>query len=121
MSKEGFFVVMALIGGGSVASLFAAPTLIRRLPPSLVNLPNRKYWLATDERRKVAIDRVAGLVGWVGAATAALLAVAVELAMQANLHRANFDNVTFVVVLVAYFAFLIAVVVRKIRLLKLPE
>jgi uncharacterized membrane protein len=121
MSKGGFFLVMALIGGGSVASLFAAPTLIRHLPSKLINLPNRDYWLDNDERREVAIDRVATLIGWVGAATAALLAVTVELAMQANLHQSNFDNAAFVVVLVAYFAFLIAVVVRKIRLLQLPE
>jgi len=120
MSKEGFFLVMALIGGGSVASLFAAPTLIRHLPSSLINLPNREYWLANDERREVAIDRVAGLVGWVGAATAALLAVTIELAMQANLHRANFDNGTFMIVFVGYFGFVIVVFFRKMRLLKLP-
>jgi len=121
MSKEGFFLVMILIGGGSIASLFATPTLIRHLPPSLVNLPNRKYWLANPERREAAIDRVAGLIGWVAAATTALLAVAIELVLQANLHRTNFDNVSFIVVMVAYFVFLIVVVVRKIRLLKIPE
>jgi uncharacterized membrane protein len=120
MSKEGFFLVTALIGGGSVASLFAAPTLIRHLPSKLINLPNREYWLAHDERREVAIDRVAGLIGWVGAATAALLAVTIELAMQANLHRANFDNGTFMIVFVAYFGFVIVVFFRKMRLLKLP-
>jgi ABC-type enterobactin transport system permease subunit len=91
------------------------------LPPSLVNLPNRKYWLTNPQRREVAIDRVAGLIGWVAAATTALLAVAIELVLQANLHRTNFDNVSFIVVMVAYFVFLIVVVVRKIRLLRIPE
>jgi hypothetical protein len=76
--------------------------------------------LANDERREVAIDRVAGLIGWVGAATAALLAVTIELAMQANLHRANFDNGTFMIVFVGYFGFVIVVFFRKMRLLKLP-
>jgi hypothetical protein len=45
----------------------------------------------------------------------------IELAMQANLHRSNLDNGAFMTVLVAYFAFVIAVFVRKMRLLKLPE
>ena len=72
MSKEAFFFVMALIGGGSVA-------------------------------------------------TALLLAMVIELAMQANLQRSNLDNGAFMTVLVAYFAFVIAVFVRKMRLLKLPE
>ena len=107
--------------GGSVASVFASPILIRHLPPSLVNLPNRDYWLANEERREVAIDRVGSLLGWVGMATALLLAMVIELAMQANLHRSNLDNGAFMTVLVAYFAFVIAVFIRKMRLLKLPE
>ncbi|MBW1907732.1 MAG: hypothetical protein JRJ24_21090 [Deltaproteobacteria bacterium] len=72
MSKEAFFLVMALIGGGSVA-------------------------------------------------TALLLAMVIELAMQANLHRSNLDDGAFMTVLVAYFAFVIVVFIRKMRLLKLPE
>jgi hypothetical protein len=87
----------------------------------LVNLPNRHYWLANEERREVAIDRVRGLLGWVGMATALLLAMVIELAMQANLHRSNLDNGAFMTVLVAYFVFVIAVFIRKMRLLKLPE
>lgn len=120
MSKEGFFLVMVLLGGGSIAAVFASPTLIRNLPPSLVSLPNRDYWLASDERREVAIGRIAGLLGWVGLATAALLAAVIELAVQANLHRQNLDNAAFMFVLVAYFAVVLAVFVRKMRLLKLP-
>jgi hypothetical protein len=38
-----------------------------------------------------------------------------------NLHRSNLDNGAFMTVLVAYFAFVIAVFIRKMRLLKLPE
>ena len=121
MSKEAFFIVMALIGGGSVASVFAGPILIRQLPRSWVSLPNRDYWLANEERREIAIDRVNGLLGWVGMATALLLAAVIELVLQANLHRANLDNGAFMTVLVAYFVFVIAVYVRKMRLLKVPE
>jgi uncharacterized membrane protein len=121
MSKESFFLVMLLLGGGSVAAVFAGPTLMRHLPPSLVSVPNADYWLASDERREVAIDRVAGLLGWVGMSTAALLAVTIELVVQANPHQTNLDNSTFLVVLGAYFGFVIAVVVRKIQLLKLPK
>lgn len=121
MSKESFFVVMVLIGGGSIATVFAARIWIRRLPPSLVNLPNRDYWLATDERRETAIGRIGSLLDWTGMATAALLALAIELAMRANLHQTNFDNATFMVVFVAYFVFIFAIFFRKIRLLRVPE
>ena len=121
MSKEGFFLVVALVGGGALAAVFASPILIRRLPPSLINLPNRHYWLANDERREIAIQRVADLLGGMGVATAALLAVAIELVMQANLHRTNFDNRTFMIVMAAYLGFAIYVFIQKMRLLKVPE
>jgi uncharacterized membrane protein len=121
MSKEGFFLFMALVGGGTLAALFASSALIRRLPPSLINLPNRSYWLASDERREIAIGRISELMGGMGVATAALLAVATELAMQANIHRTNFDNRTFIIVMVAYMGYAVYVLIRKIRLLKVPD
>lgn len=55
------------------------------------------------------------------ASIASLFAVAVELVLQANVRRTNFDNVSFIVVMVGYFVFQIVAVVRKIRLLKIPE
>ncbi|MBW2629835.1 MAG: hypothetical protein JRE45_19780 [Deltaproteobacteria bacterium] len=54
-------------------------------------------------------------------ATAALLAVAIELVMQANLRRTHFDNRTFMIVMVAYLGFAIYVFIQKTRLLKVPE
>ena len=121
MSKEGFFLVMLLVGGGALAAVSANPALIRRLPSGLVNIPNRKYWLANDERREIAIERLADVHGGMGVATAALLAVAVELVMQANLHRSDFDNRTFLIGMVAYMGFAAYVFVQRKRLLELPE
>ena len=121
MSKEGFFVFLALVGGGALAAIFASPVLVRRLPPSLVNIPNRKYWLANDERREIAIDRMADLLGAMGVATAALLAAVTELVMQANLQRTNLDNRTFMIVMIAYMGFAAYVFFWRRRILKLPE
>ena len=121
MSKEGFFLVMALVGGGALAAIFATPMLMRRLPPALVNIPHRSYWLANDERRAIAIERVADLHGGMAVATAALLAVVNELVMQANIHRTGFDKRTFVVIMVAYMGFAAYVFFRRKRLLKVPD
>ena len=121
MSKEGFFLFMALVGGGALAAVFASSALIRRLPPRLINLPNRNYWLANDERREIAIGRISELMGGMAVATAALLAVATELVMRANIHRTNFDNPTFMIVMVAYMGYAVYVLIRKIRLLEVPD
>jgi uncharacterized membrane protein len=121
MSKEGFFLFMALVGGGTLVAVFGSAALIRRLPPSLINIPNRNYWFANDERREIAIGRISELMGGMGVATAALLAVATELVLRANIHRTNFDNSTFMVVMVAYMGYAVYVLIRKLRLLEVPD
>jgi hypothetical protein len=60
-------------------------------------------------------------MGGMGVATAALLAVAIELVMQANIHRTNFDNRTFMIVMAAYLGYAVYVLIRKMRLLKVPQ
>lgn len=121
MSKQGFFLFMLVVGGGSVAMLFASPQLLRILPPELINLPYRDYWLADDVRREIAIERITGLLGWMGAITTVLLAVALELALRANLHQAPFDNGVFLVFLALYFVLVMAGLGWMMHTLKLPE
>ncbi|MGB5809355.1 MAG: DUF1648 domain-containing protein [Polyangiales bacterium] len=120
MSKGAFFLTMACVGGGSVALVFAAPLLIARLPPRLVNLPNRDYWLENEARRQVAVDKLGAQLGWLGASTTALLALAVELAVRANLERAAFANGPFMVALVLYLVLTIAFVVWTFRAFEIP-
>ncbi len=121
MSKEGFFLFMLAVGGGSVAMLFASPQLLRILPAELINLPHRDYWLADDQRRENAIDRIAALLGWMGAITTVLLAVALELALRANIQQAPFNNGVFLVFLCLYFVLVMAGLGWMMRMFKLPE
>lgn len=115
MSKGPFFVFLAVSAGGSIAVVFASAFFIRRIPSRWINIPNREYWLATDERREVALDCIVRPLAWIGLLTAALLAVAVELALQANLDQTSFANDVFIVLLVGYFALVIAVLAWMFR------
>ncbi len=121
MSKESFFLVMGLVGGGSLAALLGGSALIRWLPPRLINVPNRDYWFANKERREIAIGRIAESTEGMSVATAALLAVAIELVVQANLRHSSFDNRTFLIALAAYLGFAVYILVKKIRLLEVPK
>ncbi|MEM7135219.1 MAG: DUF1648 domain-containing protein [Myxococcota bacterium] len=120
MSRAGFFWVMGLVGGGTIALLFAAPMFLRKLPTHMINVPNRDYWLATDARRIEALDRLASYLGWMAMATAALLAVAIELAVEANVHRTGFASGPFLVCLGAYFVVVLAGTIIKMRVLAEP-
>ena len=121
MSRGGFFLVIGLIGGGTIALLFAMPLFLRRLPAYMLNVPNRAYWIATDDRRMEALDRLASFLSWGAMATAALLAIAIEFAIRANLHQRGFANGPFIVCLGIYFVFLIALSIQKMHSLAVPE
>jgi uncharacterized membrane protein len=120
MSKTGFFVFMALIGGGTIALLFAMPWFLRRLPARWINLPNREYWLANDARRVEGLRRLSWFLEWIAFATAALLAVATELALRANLSRTAFENGPFLVFLGLYFVFVVGALIQQFRTLAVP-
>ena len=115
MSKVPFFWFLAASAGGSVAIVFAAAGMLKRLPARWINIPNRDYWLATDERREVAMNRIAAPMAWIGLLTAALLAVAVEFTIEANLEQAQFANDVFIVMLVGYLLLVAAITIWMIR------
>ena len=115
MSKVPFFWFLAASAGGSVALVFAAAGMLRRLPTRWINIPNRDYWLATDERREAAMNRIAAPMAWIGLLTAALLAVAVEFTIEANLEQTHFQNDSFILVMVGYLLLVAAITIWMVR------
>lgn len=72
-SDKRSFVKVYLIAVGLVAVLFSGMgPLLRRVPVSLINMPNKDYWLS-PERRQKTIDRLSGQFLWPGSATLLLL------------------------------------------------
>jgi hypothetical protein len=67
------------------------PVLLRRLPVSLISMPNRDYWLA-PERRQQSLAALAVYLHWFGNANIGLLAGTFQLAIQANLRRQNLPS-----------------------------
>ena len=115
MPKVPFFWFLAASAGGSIALVFAAAGMLKRLPARWINIPNRDYWLATDARREAAMNRIAAPLAWIGLLTAALLAVAVEFTVKANLEQSNFANDVFIVMMVAYLLLVTAITIWMIR------
>jgi serine/threonine-protein kinase len=115
MTRESFFLVMGILGGGSILSLISVPAWLRHVPSSLINMPNRDYWLA-PERRASSLAQLGVWVTWTSVATAGLLALAVELTIRANLAHSPLDMQVFVVGLAVFLAsivFMLAVLRRR--------
>ena len=52
MSKSAFTAFFLIMITFMTALMSGIGTLIRVLPPEMINLPNKEYWLAPERRRK---------------------------------------------------------------------
>ena len=52
MPRNEYLVLMASISVGTLLLLALCSGLLRFVPPSMVNLPNRDYWLAPERKEK---------------------------------------------------------------------
>lgn len=108
-----FFIELAVIVLATVIS-FVPPRVISAMPVSLINLPNKQYWLS-PERREDTLSYFRSWSGWFGCALLAFLLFAMELAFRANLHTPpHFDNTAFIPALLAFVAFDIFAIIRLI-------
>jgi uncharacterized membrane protein len=97
-SKEQFFMTMAVVVGVSFVAGFVVPPLIGIMPASMINLPNKEYWLA-PERRKETMRYLGAKMGWFGCALLFLLLFVTSEAIDANMpSHGQFDiGATFAV------------------------
>jgi hypothetical protein len=83
-SKASFLATTGGMGVGLGLLFMVLPAVVARLPPWMVNLPNRDYWLA-PERRDETNAFVAAYLPWMGALTLLLMAVVLHGTYVANL------------------------------------
>ncbi len=77
--------------------------LIRILPHSLINLPNRHYWLST-ERKNQSFIAIEGAMIWLGAATVQSLAGIFYVTVKANLNEQPLNDYRAYFMLGGYLA-----------------
>ena len=78
-----FFAIILLVEAACAISFLCTP-LFSRLPVSMINMPNKDYWLA-PERREQTMRRFGDSMLDFGIATQLMLLYGVQLAIQANL------------------------------------
>jgi uncharacterized membrane protein len=82
--KTEFVLTYGAIEALMVLMGVAAVLIIGRVPPALVNIPNREYWLA-PERRAETVEFIAGQVVWIEIATLGFLMAIAQLIFIENL------------------------------------
>ena len=114
-TKSAFFSV--LIGVIVLAAVvgFGIPRIISAMPMELINLPNKRYWLA-PERRAETMDFLNSYFAWFGCALFTVIIVTFDFALQANLHPGHRLDATRMLFLLA--GFLAFAVLGTIRIFK---
>lgn len=86
-TKQAFFAIFAGVTVLTCAIVFCAPLLIAMAPASLINLPNKNYWLA-PERRAASQAFISAWFGWFGCVMFLLMILTFDYAIKWNLHQA---------------------------------
>lgn len=104
----------------SLIVVVGAPHLTSRLPTSMINLPNKEFWLA-PERRGLALSKLAEQMEWFGALLVAFFIFTYELVFLANQRGTALAEGPFLVGLAVFFAGAIYSVYRTFRAFALPQ
>ncbi len=96
MDKNNFFLVEAGILSLIVFAVLILPYLIGKMPKSLLNIPNKEYWL-NDERRAATLKIIGHFFQWFGAALLALFIGINQLVFRANLTGKNLPSLSWAI------------------------
>ena len=104
-TQSQFFVLEIVLLGVCLLLAFGIPRLIGVLPISMVNVPNKEYWLA-PERREETLAFFRAQFAWFGCGFLGFLIVVNQLVFDANQSQPRrLNGGAFVVALVAFLAF----------------
>lgn len=120
MLKTNFFIFEGVILFFILAEFTLIPYLIKISPDSLINLPNKKYWLA-KERREETFSAIGEYFEWFAILLLCLFIAINQLVFRANLLKENLSPLAMWLILGAFFAFTIFWLVKFLRRFKIRK
>jgi uncharacterized membrane protein len=87
-TKSAFFSVFVGVSVLAAVVGFAIPRIIAVIPVELVNLPNKRYWLAPEHLAETT-EFMKIYFAWFGCAVFLIIILTFEYAIQSNLHPEN--------------------------------
>src|SRR5229473_3795079 len=92
-TKPAFFTVFAGVSVLAAVIGFIIPRIIAAMPPQLINLPNKRYWLAPEHIANT-MEFLNRYFAWFGCAVFVVILVTFDFAVQANLHPDNRPDIS---------------------------
>lgn len=118
MPKGVFMIFEVVLLFVIIGQSFLAPLMIDRLPDSMINLPNKQYWLA-PERRAATIGMLRNHFEWFSAGLLAVFVALNQLVFRANLDHENFSGRAATVILGVFLTFVVVWLIILLRKFKI--
>jgi uncharacterized membrane protein len=112
-TKSAFFTVFVSVSVLAAVVGFGIPRIIISLPVELINLPNKRYWLA-PEHISGTMEFLNQFFAWFGCAVFTVILVTFDYAAQSNLHPDHRPDAARMWYLLA--GFLLFVIVSIVRM-----
>ena len=87
-SKPAFFMVFVGVAVLAAVVGFGIPRIIAAVPPQLINLPNKRYWLAPEHLAET-METLNAYFARFGCAVFLIMIFTFDYAIQSNLHPDN--------------------------------
>lgn len=104
MSKQGFVLFEGVILLLIIFEFTLLPLLIEKMPDSLINMPNKDFWLA-EERRASTFLILRRYFEWFSVALLTLFIAVNQLVFRANITRTNLPSTEMWLILILFIAF----------------
>jgi len=117
-SKQAFFVFEIVLFVLIFVEVALLPYLLEKMPDSLINLPNKLYWLV-PERRSYSFDRIKVYLQWFGVGLLGFSLGVAQLVYTANLTREPLSE-WFWGVLAVFVLFVIIWIYKFVRDFRIP-
>ncbi len=114
MSKQGFFALEGVILLIVICEFTFLPFLIKKMPDSLINLPNKNFWLA-PERRAETFAAIGRGFEWFSIMLLALFIAVNQLVFRANIRGENLNAIAIWTVLGIFLLFTLIWMIKFIR------
>ncbi len=111
-TKSAFFTVFTGVSVLAAVIGFGIPRIIAALPPQLINLPNKAYWLAPDHLEET-MAFLNNHFAWFGCAVFLVIIVTFDYAIQSNLHPNNRPDISRMWYILAGFSAFILVWIAR--------
>lgn len=120
MTKRNFVIFEMVLLVPIIGHALLLPRLIEKMPESLLNLPNKDYWLAA-ERRAETLQSIRYYFEWFGVLLLGFFIATSQIIFQANIARGNASSLAMWIILSVFLTLVTIWLIKFLRRFRIKK